>query len=633
MSIDFEWSDEPNRTAEQSPEPAGGRNPAFMLLTLVGLSLLLVTIVRNIRGPSRARVEHALTELLTHEASAFATGDGTAFFATQPADPAWQAAQLWPESLAMHRAGRTLQDFEQFQEAVGAQVVWSSPSGPLARTTFYHWEEGRLVPVASAPAFWGATVHHPQGWGTLLLAEADDRWRLTIASFVAEQIDRHCATGCRADLLPLTLELRRDYTNEYGASRVSIPSPHLIAVDANDEPGAPFWAMLDARLTDYLTPAALRFAVPAVHETAYIAAAQRFQRLHPDIKLEIVPFDDPTAVNLHAVDGALIAPSANQIAAGQLLDLTDFAAGDPTYAENDFHELLLGGVQWRERLWAVPIAGQWPLYQSDVNAHVAADLAPAPPATWAGLEGQIVRLASAPQNAGLRLAFADFASDSLLAIAGAHHCADEAVDCNARLTPAGVRSALSWYGGIQALQPEMPNFAAMRHSERRSYALNHLSRPREIAAWIEAPTYYEHNVQIAPLALAALPAGADATSTPIHVTGGVISASSDHPRDVWRWLIFLSSQRPLGEPRALPARASVTTEIGFWTQMPEVVRVPLLEGLVTGRAVRIDEREIFRSEILAALEAGESTLDELVQQALVINWFENRPQDNSTVEQ
>ena len=264
----------------------------------------------------------------------------------------------------------------------------------------------------------------PGSWGTLLIPDKDDEWSLAIAQFVAERRKTLCDPACPTERFPITLEIARTYANTVAPNSVVVPSPRLIAVDADGRPGPAFWAMLDARLTDYLTSDTIRFAVPAEHESTYLAAAQRFQAEYPAVAVEIVPVTDPRELDLTTVDGALIAPSADQIAAGAIVDLTDYAATAPAFNLDDFHYLLRSSARWRDRLWAVPIAGQWSLFQSDVDAHVAASLEPLPPVSWAGLEGQIVRLAQAAGNEQLRLPFADFTGDSLQALAGATLCSD-----------------------------------------------------------------------------------------------------------------------------------------------------------------------------------------------------------------
>ncbi len=622
MSIDFDWSDEPpSPKVTPPPKPRRTRKLLLFAFTLVGLMGAGWLLTRWLRAPATATIAQEVDALILREATAFSSGDGVAFFATQPDDPAWQAAQFWPESLTMHRAGRAVQSIKRQDREIEAQLAWTDDDGLMTRTAFYHWGEDGPMPVADAPWFWGPTLHQPQEWGTLLISDKDDEWSLAIANFMTERRKTLCEPECPADRFPVTLEISRYYTNTAAPNRIVVPSPHLVAVDTDGLPGPAFWAMLDARVIDYLIPGAIRFAVPAEHESTYLAAAQRFQAEHPAVTVEIVPVADPAELDLTSIDGALIAPNADQIAAGHIVDLTDYAATAPAFDLSDFHYLLRSSAHWRDRLWVVPIAGHWALFQSDVDAHAAAGLDPAPPASWAGLAGQIVRLDHAAGNAQLHLPFADLTGDSLHALAGATQCSDDPQRCPERLTPEAVRSALSWYGGILAVQPDTPNFAAMSQSERRNYALNHLSRPREIAAWIESPVYYEHNVQIAPLTLAPLPAGASVASTPIHLLGGVISTTSEHPRDVWMWLDYLSRERPLNEPRALPGRASVTIEIGFWTQMPEAVRGPLLAGLVAGRSVRIDERNIFRGEIMAALHDGTITPAALAEKALEIKWF------------
>jgi ABC-type glycerol-3-phosphate transport system substrate-binding protein len=621
MGIEFSWSDEPAPPTPPPPPKRSGRWIGVTLLTIIGLGALGWFLLQWWNAPSPAAAEQMIGEMLTAERAAFAAGNGPVFFATLPDDPAWQAAQLWPESLSMYAAGRTLVSLEQQGDHVAARLGWESEAGPMTRGAFYTWQAGTLQPAADAPWFWGGMRHQSTEWGALVYAEADAVWASEMESYIGAALERLCAAACLYEGEPLTVSIATTYATTAAPKQIVIPSPHLIAVDGAQEPGPAFWQMLEARLADALTPATIRFAVPAAEASNYAAAAARFQAENPAITVVIVPVEEMATLDLATIDGALLVPSASQIGAGQVVDLTAFAETDPAFDAADFHPRLLAGVTWQGRRWAAPIGGWWSLYYSDVRAHELAGLAPGPPSGWSGMEGQIARLANAAGNERLRMPFADFTGDSLLSLAGAVHCAEDDAQCHGRLSPEAVRSALSWHAGVMAAQPGSPDLRQFTTAERRNFALNNLSRPREIGAWIETPAYFEHNLQIAPLTLMPLPAGPTVRSTPIHVLGGMISSNSQRPRAVWQWLDFLTRERPINEPRTLPGRRAVAEQIGFWEQLPAEVRTPMGEAFEYGRVVRIDEHEIFRPAIIAELLSGSASAADLADEALEIEWF------------
>jgi hypothetical protein len=394
-----------------------------------------------------------------------------------------------------------------------------------------------------------------------------------------------------------------------------------------DEEGAPsafFQGLLRARLAEMLTPATIRFGVPAAQLASYQDVAQAFSHEHPGITVEVEALPPPEELDwtdVEGVDGALLAPDVEWITAGRVLDLTDFAATDPDFRAGDWISLALDGARWRDRLWMVPLYQKASLLLIDANAYQAAGLSDVSPPEWDELEQNLITVMNAPGNEHLRWGFVDLGEDSLFAYALERQClAAGAGTCRQRLGEQAVAAALAWHRRWveEGIAPDVTGLDAQA---RINFALNHQSNPRTVASWVDPPNYYEHHVQIAPLIIHSLPGLEGREVTPVDVRGGFIRAGSERPRAVWSWLLYLSRTRPVDEARALPARPSVTKAIDYWVQTPLAMQAPLQTAFSNGRAIRLDERHFFPRDDLARLLAGEASAEELVTDWLEIGWF------------
>ncbi len=636
MGIDFDWTHDENESPFAPPardEPPAPRKrwgrwlvlaaSAFLLLggIWVGLTWLSARVDPRLRGAVRAYLEL--------EQDAMRSGDGERFFSLQEDDPAWRSAQLQLVNQTFNAADRTVLSLERHGQDVWVTLSGLDPAEPEAglvtRMAFYRWAGGALRRTATDPAFWGETLTVEQPWGTLLLSARDEDLADGVSASIEAAIADLCASVC-GSVPPVTVTIAPDYGTTAAPGHVRVPSPRLLGIDGEGAPSVSFQNLLRARLAELLTPATIRFGVPAAQLAGYQDVVREFEGDHPGITVEIEALPPPDALawtDIDELDGALLAPDVDWITAGQVLDLTDFAATDLDFRVNDWTSLALDGARWRDRLWMAPLYQRASLLLIDADAYAAAGLSGISPPDWAELEQDLVKILNAPGNKHLRWGFVDLGEDSLFAYALERQClAADARSCRVRLGEQAIVAALAWHlrwvkAGIA------PDVTGLDPQARINFALNHQSNPRTVTSWIDPPNYYEHHVQIAPLIIHPLPGLEGRDVTPVDVRGGFIRAGSERPLAVWAWLMYLSRTRPVDEARALPARPSVIETIDYWVQTPPAMQAPLRSAFSNGRAIRLDERGFFPREDLARLLAGEASAEELAADWLEIGWFGN----------
>jgi len=643
MGVDFDWTyekEEPPFSDDEKGSVSRGPGRKIWWIALAIVAMLLVGLAWAITYKSAItadpQLEAAVRAYLELEQRAVQSGNGDLFFSLQADDPAWRATQLQPVNQAFNAADRDVIDIERRGDDVRVTIVTDtdltsdgqSSGEQVERMAFYHWVGGVLERTATDPAFWGEKETLVFEWGQLVFHERDRDGAAAMGDLINETVERLCTPGCPANRLPVTVTIAPDFGATAAPGHVRVPSPRLLGRDAGGMPADPFVDALHARLTDYLTPATIRIGVPARQAEQYQATVEEFRRLHPQISVVITPLANgsiPTAADLDRLDGILAPPPADLIATGQVLDLTDFAATDPMFRENDFHPLALTGARWRERLWMMPISAQTPVLIIDADAYGRANLTPESPLNWGQLEQDVAAVMTTTGNEQLQWGFVDLGNDSLFAYALGEQCPENVTrSCRARLGRQAVASALIWYRRLVMEEEMIPDITGLDYQERLGFALNNQSNPREIAAWIDRPVSFEHHIQIAPLAVYPIPGLNGRQLTPVQVAGGFITAHSEHPRAVWAWLNFLSRQRPVDQPRALPARISVTGKIDYWGQLPYPLQAPVRDSLRNARPIRLDEQQIFRLDDLARLLAGEVSPEEMAEEWLEIEWFEDQ---------
>ena len=668
MSNQFEWEFDEEREMEEPaapPPPSQWRKrPLLLLILLVGL------LLGGGGGWRYARLQLEQTEnalkadaqtVLDAAHAAYLDGDASRFFATQSLDPGWQAAQLRPENQIALAAGLTATRAEQHDDILWINASWQGDAAAQQRILFFQWQGGQLVQIPTDPRYWGTRVGEPQEWGRLVLYEVDRPWANEVAAFVADTIADLCAADCLADRLPLTVVLDDRFEETAVSGELRLPSPRLLGLDENGEPGSLFWQRLREGLTDALTPATIRFLVPQNKDrdfqlaqmSIYYAAARDFMAANPHITIELVAVDNGTSGNLtdqlrrSGIEATIIAtepgsealllsqfdavgtpPTEAMLQAGLVRDLTRMANTDPTFDPADFYEQVWQGIIWRDRAWMIPYAASMRLVYYDQEAYEQAGLRP-PSLRWTWDE-MAVNLRGLTTNPPLTmptsLGFIDASTDTLYAYAYNWNnvCGESAtVRCQQRLATQNVAAALAWYQELQAQPNFMPDLTTLTAQEREDRVRGEQMLRRQVAIWVDAPSTYEDYQFGRPIGIVPFP-GSDRFDgiTPLEVWGTFMTQGSKRPLATWEWLKYISYY-PLPLPlRTLPARPSTATQIGFWEAMPPPLAEAMRIAFPFARPIRLDEKEAITWEMITAVIDGSLTPEEAAaEMKTAVSWF------------
>jgi len=662
MSDQFDWHIIDEEDTEMPPDsgdaPRRKRNwgGGFWLLAAVLFFLVIGGwgVTQYQLRQREAELQAQVQPLLDFEQEAFLAGDGDLFFSVQLDNPAWFSAQLRPENQAMYRAVGQISNAEAHGEEVWASVAWQEDGELRQRIAFFRWQNGRLLHVPTSNSYWGPTLREDTDWGQLSYAEIDQNWVQEIDQFTAETIAELCASGCLQDKLPLTLVLTPDYSQTAVPDRLNIPSPRLVALDADGRPASIFWEQLRGQIEAYLTPAVIRFAVPppltqnGQGMLNYERAAAQFMAEHPDITIEIVTLaTSPKDLGQLALefDGAAYQPTKSMLADGLIYDLTDYTNSDLDFDQSDFYEQIWQGAEWRDRLWMVPLAAQMPVMYYDKAAYEQAGMAqPSLRWTWAEMEQDVATIVAAqPEGSDLQWGFLDTGLDALFSYAynWENSCSKRAtVLCQRPLQPQNVAAALDWYSQ-QAGQPaQMPDLAADREellgpgsfalssnwnaSDQLFVLWNFQTARRKAAIWVDVPVNYEYQFLLVPLGVVPFPgSGRFDGISPLWVQGAFISQQSERPYAMWQWLKFLSYQAPTS--RMIPARPSVAEDVGFWKFLPLPLGNAMRAAFPFARPVTIEDQTRLTWEQVTAVTSSKLSPAEAARQQIDVGWFDNYP--------
>jgi hypothetical protein len=608
----FDWQfDEDVQPGMTRARPRHLRRWFLMLLPI--FLLTLITWGWNLaqsRADSRLIAE-IQTQLIA-EQTALANGDVELLRTLYHDDPGLFAAAFPPIARTTPTA---IQDITTQGDELWVTITWADAPHTWQRLLFFQRQEAQLMRRATSAAFWGDWQESmPQDWGQLVLTEADAAWEEAITQFVDTWLAEQCHP-CLTDQLPFTLTIAPDWQLTAAPGEVRVPSPHLVALDMQGQPGQPFWQLLEARLADYLTPAVIQFAVPGVEpgvnwEYTYRLVADQFEEANPTIQVELVVVDKntPLATVLPDVDGAALPLDAAALRAGLVQDLTDLAVSDPNFVSEDFYEQIWQGAYWQERVWLMPQSAQMRLLFYDVAFYEASGLPfPTLDWTWAEWQAQMATLRQRIDPDTLFWPYLDTSADTLLAYAynWDNRCdRPHSIHCSLRWQPAQVAAALTWY---TQLTPHLqPDLTTLSPAEQQFLALNLVSIPRQVAVWVSVPGRYELEFSLGALGVMVFPGTETHPGiTPLQVQGSVMSASSTRPRAVWAWLKFLSYQ-PLDRGRRdVPARPSVANGINYWQTLIPPLRQPMLTAFAHGRPILLSEQGAFPQAQLQAVLTGE----------------------------
>jgi ABC-type glycerol-3-phosphate transport system substrate-binding protein len=563
------------------------------------------------------------------EVAAFAAGDGEQFFTTFPEDTRWRFAQLLPQHQAFYRGNPTVISAERHGADVWALMAWSDGVEEWQRLAFFREWSGSLIRVRGVVDYWGELEERATSWGTLVSYERDASWAAQIAAFVAAEVAQHCRGTCVDTHLPLQLMLAADDATTMAPNEVRLASPHLLALDAAGEPGAPFWSALRRELVSYFEPARLRFALPdeviARNEVGVFAElAAQFSADNPDISVEVVDlssWNGDLATALPFIDGAAVAPDEALVATGMVFDLTDYVFSDPGFDDADFYEQIWQGAWWSDRMWFMPLAASQRLIYYDRKAVERLGLIPDEHWTWRSFDEMLAAMAAA---GAFEWALVDGSRDLLFAYAfsNSYRCSGAtAMPHTVALHPAGVAAAYEWYRQQTALAGIMPDLSNLE-PEERAFRVTNIIAPRRAGFWVDEPVRYEAHRLRQAVGVAPFPGQGNLPGiTPLTVHGAVISQFSEHPRAMWAWLKFLSYQNVRRQLRWVPARPSVADTTGYWSTLPTPLASLLRASFPCTRPLRIGEQNAFSWEDLAEVTAGKTTPAAAAGERPRVRWF------------
>ena len=628
MSVQLDW--QIGEDDEEPPEKKRKQWPFSSLVTVV-VALAVVTAILVTWQTGRARVQQAEARLvaevqirLNSAQSAFADGDGELFFTFFAAQPGWRMAQFRPELNTMWRQELTVTRAEAHEDEVWANVSWVEAGQTRQRLLFFQRVSGVLLHIPQPETYWLGTKTRQSSWGTLRYDERDAAWADVVNDKVTETVAEYCRPACGDQKLPFSLTLSTDTNQTAAPGEVRVPSPRLLALDENGRPAGLFWDTLDGQLVDYLAPADIRFGVPAFYATHYQEIIPAFTALHPDIRVEIVPLPDDEAWPLTDLDGGVLVPTLDMLAAGRIMDLTDYAYSDPHFALADFYDQVWHGIWWQERMWLQPQSAVMPLLYLDRPTYARAGRTePSLRWTWSEMEADVLAIgaqATDKQQAFLdptRAIFFSYAYNWEVA-----HCRPGA--CRDELTPGAIQATYAWYAEMTHIPG---TFAAVESLDQETRAREILTRIafRDIAIWVDRPVKYESHLVRGQTVVRPFPGSERFDGvTPLYVQGNVILRHSARPRATWQWLSFLSNHDVARQLRQIPARPSVAQASGYWSVLPRPIGDVMRTAFPFARPVVLGDLDLFTWAQLASVRNGERDPAGVAQVSPRLQWFTYR---------
>jgi ABC-type glycerol-3-phosphate transport system substrate-binding protein len=641
MGSQFEWHITEEEEARHAPQPEKKKprrpiRPFWGVLLTAAIALVLIgrQFINKTLDDSTAALITAAQDVLDLQHEAYLAGDGELFFSVYVNDDSWKMAQLLPSNQAKARAGLQVTTAEESEERVWATVNWEEDNETWQSVAFFLKQDSQLLStIAFNETYWGDVTRQRQSWGGLILHEVDAEFGEPIAAFVDEWVAELCADDCVRSQMPFTLFVRQDFRETAVADELYIPSPRLVALDENNQPGPQFWQMLRQKVEAHLTPATLRFGIPPAPQLPiieYDKAAAAFMALHPQITIELVQLESerPDLATMLALDldGAAVIPTAAMLATGQVHDLTDYKNTDIGFNAVDFYEQIWPSAFWQDRMWFVPQMAEMRLLFYDRNAYTDANQ-PEPSLrwTWAEMEQDIKNVVQPSSDSSISWGYLDREMDTLYSYAYNWHndCTERAtVRCDHTLEPEAVVAALAWYRDLVTLPTGIQDLTGLSEADRETVFLSSQSARRHALIWVEQPIQYEYHVLLAPIGVVPFP-GSDRFDgiTPLQVQGGMVLQQSERPLDTWQWLTFLSYQPIAQFKRVIPARPSMAAEINYWSKLPLPLGNALRTAFPFARPISIEEQSYFTWEQVTAVISGEQTPEEVVQSKPNLVWF------------
>jgi ABC-type glycerol-3-phosphate transport system substrate-binding protein len=324
-----------------------------------------------------------------------------------------------------------------------------------------------------------------------------------------------------------------------------------------------------------------------------------------------------------------LTPDERLIAAGRVLDLTDYLADDPEFNEGDFYEQIWQGAWWRDRMWFLPQAAEMRLLFYDRQAYQRAGMSePSLRWTWEEMASDLDELAGEVDAGDFEAVFLDPGHDALFSYAFNYDndCQGAAtVYCTEALSEEAIAAALAWHQSLVLAEGLTVDLAKLP-LDAHEHAVINLTSPRNVIIWAELPVLFEHHLLYQPTGVVPFPGSErfDGIS-PLWVQGSFISQSSEHPRATWEWLKYLSYQSLARQKRLVPARPSVALATNYWGNLPRPVSEAMRTAFPFARPVLIEEYGYFSWQQLASITSGEQTPTEAILSMDRTRWFGRDP--------
>ena len=267
MGNQFNWqieeeAEEPAPKSGRKRWPGGGVFFWIVAIVVIGSVIGSWAVTRERGRESKQDLVDTIQETLDLGQQALSSGDGELYFSLQDDDPDWFVAQLMPVNQDIIHAGLQVTNAEQHDETIWVNATWEEQGATFQQVLFFQWRAGQLRQVPTDPNYWGTLLQREEDWGKLTYLAVDDPWATSIANFVNNYVIELCTDNCLENHLPFTVDVRDDYKETAEPNHVTIPSPRLFGLDAEGAPSSRFWQELSWRISVYLTPATIRFAVP-----------------------------------------------------------------------------------------------------------------------------------------------------------------------------------------------------------------------------------------------------------------------------------------------------------------------------------------------------------------------------------
>lgn len=305
----------------------------------------------------------------------------------------------------------------------------------------------------------------------------------------------------------------------------------------------------------------ITFAARNFEQQSYLARIEQFEELHPEIKVQFVPFEDAVGNGrispgqiASLADTAVVAQNTLASGSSAFLSLEPLRAADATFNNTDFWPGMLSACQPDAQLRGLPLQATYTLifYDADLFAQAGIE-PPAPNWRWE----QFLAAAQA-------IADSDTGRYGFVAANGPAELFAPFVAARAAVAPEKLAAELT---------PLVANYAELitegvLFADADFETANQLIDNGQAAMWTDTQINFAYRqsslgnqIQMAPF-----PQINDVSGSPAEADCLTISAGTTQPDAAWTWLTFLIDNPPpdLAQGTRLPARRTVAEADTYW---------------------------------------------------------------------